>query len=112
MSEEQKKWQNILDRIRFWSGKDRNWQDAINNFCKTIAPTEYAPVIDSCYAQAFVEGFCGEDKHLKDDFEYWMYETSSMEDAHVERGAETWNFKKDDELIDYLIKSYPLKFKP
>ena len=113
MSELQKKWQNILDRLRFWNEKDKKWQSAMNDFCSVIAPAEYPPMINSCYTQGFIDGFCGDNKSLKNDLEYWIYEVPMMNgEATVELpDGRKWNFKNEGEVIDYLMLNYPLKFK-
>lgn len=103
-------WQNILDQIRFWLSKDDQFQKAMDNFCKEIAPNEYSPIIERQHTQAFLDGFCQNDKALKGDFEYWVYEAKNMKKATVTYQDKTWDFTKDEEFVDYLTQTYPLKF--
>ena len=106
-------WQNVLDRLRYWKGKDEALREAVKVFCKALAPDEYPPFVPGNSAPGFLDGFCGEDRDLKDILEYWLYEVplSKSADYHVEHKGKRWNFNKDEEVIDYLCEFYPDKFK-
>ena len=108
-----KQWQNVLDRLRYWHTRDEAMSDAMESFCAVLAPDNYPPFVPGNSVPSFLEGFCGEDKELKDILEYWLYEAplSEATDFHVQCKNKKWNFNKDEEVIDYLCQFYPDKFK-
>jgi len=108
-----KRWQNVLDRLRYWHAMDGTLCSAVQSFCAVLAPDNYPPFVPGNSVPSFLEGFCGEDKELKDILEYWLYEAPLLEatDFHVQCKNKKWNFNKDEEVIDYLCQFYPDKFK-
>lgn len=51
-----KNWKLILKQLRYWQKNDEAWQEVMNEFCKTIAPNEYAPIVSPRCVEIFIEG--------------------------------------------------------
>lgn len=101
-------WQKIFERLRYWEQKDNDWQEAMNLFCLKIAPYEYTPILERCGVKGFLDGFCQNNKELREELEYVLWEVPSLKrEATVTRKGEKWNFKKNEDVIDYFSKFYP-----
>jgi len=104
-----KNWKLILERLRYWNVQDDKWQEAMNEFCKTIAPNEYAPIISPRYVEAFIEGIDeGKKLDISDWLSYIIYEVPSMKDTcEVKDGNKIkYDFKKDKDIIRFLKNNY------
>lgn len=102
-----KNWKNILSRLKYWREKEKRWQKAVNEFCKVIAHTSYAPFIETEFVEAYINGVAEGNHSLSHDLEYYIYEAPDMKSAIVSIEGKSWNMKKDDEAIEYFNKFYP-----
>lgn len=102
-------WKHILNRIDYWKKQDEKWQQAMEQFCKVVAPKEYAPILNPKYIEGFIEGVSGENKELKDWLEYYAYEVPGMDQAKVtDKDGRGYNFCDKDDTIRFFEDNYPV----
>ena len=104
-----KNWKLILEKLKYWQEQDNVWQEAMNEFCKTIAPNEYAPIVSPRYVETFIEGIDeGRKTAISDWLSYIIYEVPSMKDTcevKDEKGIK-YDFKKDKDIIKFFKNNY------
>lgn len=94
---------SILGRLDFWTKESEKWQSAMDNFCKTIAPSSYSPIIEDSFSQAFIDGVCLVCPELKEDLEYYAYELPGMDTADGKIKGKTYNLKNKDEYVQFVL---------
>jgi len=93
----------ILDRIDYWQDKGNKWDIAFKQLSEAIAPSCYPLVIDSDFAEAFVDGLSEVHPELKGDLMYYLYEVPNVKGhVNIVYKGKTYNVKKRDRFIKYL----------
>lgn len=107
-----KYWRRVLSRLEYWHEQDKKWQDAMNTFCKTIAPNEYAPILSPSYAESFMDGINNsEDKggcSIYDWLSYWLYEAKGMKDSCevTDEKGNKYNFLVRKDVIKFFENNF------
>jgi len=100
-------WSKILDRLYYWEKQDNKQQDAMDVYCKELAPNEYSPIIDKYCVTAFIDGLT-DDASLEDWLSYILYEVPMLKgtaDVSDEKKRK-YDFKKRNDIIKFLENNY------
>lgn len=102
----------LLARLRHWMSIDDKHNDALIAYYKVVAPDSYAPIIGESFTSAFIDGaangYDGGDDVCDDSLAGWLsyiaHDVPCMKgDATVIANGIEYDFKKDDDIIRYLV---------
>ena len=92
----------LLDELDHWIAESDKWQDAFDELNKVIAPSCHAPIIEDRYVGAFMDGLTIMHPELKEELEYYIYETPFLKEAKITYKGVNYNAKKRDEFVKYI----------
>jgi hypothetical protein len=98
----------ILKDIKKLRKKENEIQDAMDSFCKVLAPNEYAPIIEQGLVQAYIDGVSNGNAELKDWLEYYAYEIPLGKSPMTVTGNDgtKYDFKKDKDVVAFLENNF------
>jgi hypothetical protein len=93
----------ILDRIDYWLDKEKKWDGAFKQLTDVIAPSSYGLIVETDFAEAFIDGIISVRDWLKEDLSYYAYEMPYMDgSAKILYQGKEYDAKKRDEFVEYL----------
>jgi hypothetical protein len=99
-------WKKTITRLDFWRKQDEKHQKALNDYCKVIAPNEYAPFVLGDCVNSFMDGL-GVSDEIKDWLEYYLYEASRMKVAEVkDQFGDRYDFCKKSDVVKFFNNNY------
>jgi hypothetical protein len=92
----------LLDRLDYWAAKEKKWDNAFEKLSEAISSAYSAIVLDSNFAEAFIDGVCQTHPEIRDCLLFYVYDLPNMAKAEVTYNCQKYNAKNRKEFVTYL----------